>query len=204
MSLTCDAPVYKPTASYSPSTRPSTPIDVPSPGLSPSSLPPPSPSEDGPSDSQVDAIAKRLSELSLTESALHHEARLVPDSPRLKFAFPPATLDDVPAPLHTTDPDSVSFSRFRSWLTNRVLMMRSLEPLGHRDLDRRRWALIQRMNERLESMSTTERLAWEREKILIGLYGFPDEQTTDGAKAYKTGKCRLRRLYSTPNDLTTI
>lgn len=112
----------------------------------------------------------------------------MPNDLKLAFAFPPSSLDDLPAPISPTDQNSVSFMRFRHWLTSRLHTLRSLEPLGHRDLDRRRWMLIQRMVRELEGLSSVEMLAWEREKVLAGLYGFPDEATSRGPKVFQTGK----------------
>lgn len=136
---------------------------------------------------QVNATARRLSQLSLIESALYHETRLLSDDCKLTFSCAPSSLEDDPAPLHPTNKDSVDFTRLRSWLMNRLSILHSLKPLGHRDLDRRCWTLIQRMNDQLEGMSRWEASTWEREKVLTGLYGFPDEADSPGERCFETG-----------------
>lgn len=137
---------------------------------------------------QVDIVARRLSELALTESALCLQTRRLSQNPKLTFSFTPNSLDDPPAPLQLSDKDSSAFSAARDWFNNRLYVLRSLEPLGNRDLDRRRWALIQEMVSGLESMSAMERVAWEREKVLAGLYGLPDQKDTSGPRVYSTGE----------------
>ena len=136
---------------------------------------------------QVHEVARRITELSLLESALYHEGCQVSASPTLAFSSPPSCLSDPPAGLQLANQDSRNLAKFRNWLETQQNNLRLLPPLGHRDADRRRGILLDRIKGRLEDLALIVRNAWEREKVLVGLYGFPDEKDLDGPKIYRTG-----------------
>lgn len=58
------------------------------------------------------------------------------------------------------------------------------------------------MTARLGGMLSTERLAWERAKVEAGLYGFPDEAGSKGAKVFRTGMWSCPLCSLRPNELS--
>lgn len=140
-------------------------------------------------------MAQRILELSVLESALCHEARLVPVAPTLVFQTAPASLEEPVASLSPSIPDNTRFLAYRAWLSSQQHTLLMLTPLGHRDADRRRSKLLEKIKDQLQVLSSMEGAAWEKQKLLCGLYGFPDESRTHTAKVYHTG------MYSMLLDL---
>lgn len=132
-------------------------------------------------------MTQRLAELSLLESALYHESRLVPPTPQFVFQSAPTSLSDPPAALSPSTPDNMRFLAYRAFLKSKRHMLLLLSPLEHRDADRRRGKLLEKITTELESLASLENNAWERQKLLSGLYGLPDEASVQTAKVYRTG-----------------
>ncbi|PIL35294.1 hypothetical protein GSI_02019 [Ganoderma sinense ZZ0214-1] len=143
-----------------------------------------------------DALVTRLQELSLLESALYHQSRHVPARPTLKFRSSPASLHDALSALLPSHEDCQRLTTFRAWLETHRHTLRMLPPLGHRDADRRRGKLLQRISDELDRLTSLEVVAWEREKLLSGLYGFPGEAEVGGPLTYHT-----EHLYISPRTM---
>ncbi len=142
---------------------------------------------------QVDEVAQRMIELSLLESALCHEARLVPVAPALVFQSAPSSINEPAASLSPSVPENTRFLAYRTWLSSQRHTLLMLEPLGHRDADRRRSKLLEKIMEELDGLASMENAAWEKQKLLCGLYGFPNELQSRTAKVYRTGTCSCSR-----------
>ncbi|TFY53450.1 hypothetical protein EVJ58_g9445 [Rhodofomes roseus] len=132
-----------------------------------------------------DDVRRRFSHLSLVESSLAIESRLIKD-PKLTFTSAPTSLTERPPGLLSSSDDCRRFIKFRDWLNAQQRVLIALSPLGHRDADSRRAKLIQDISERLEWMSTMEKSAWETEKILAGLYRLPDQEQVCAPRVYDT------------------
>ena len=123
------------------------------------------------------------------ESAIALEKRLARVSDRsLQFSSPPTSLQDTPSPPSLRDADSRHVSSFRASLEAKLHTLRSLPPMGHRDVDRRRWRLIEKTREELEFIATVEELAWKREKVKAGLYGHLEDAQGHGVRVFNTGE----------------
>lgn len=126
----------------------------------------------------------------------------MPSMPRLVFQSTPSSINDNPPALHAsvTDSDNQQFVTLHSALESRMHALRLLPPLGHKDVDRRRGKLIEKVSAGLIAMESQKNMAWERHKLLAGLYGFPDEQVSKSPRVYHTGMsshCSVdRRLNS--------
>ncbi|TFY56546.1 hypothetical protein EVJ58_g7577 [Rhodofomes roseus] len=130
-------------------------------------------------------ILRRLSELSLIESTLAIESRLL-KNPKLSFVSPPTSLTDTPSALLPSSKDVMRFSQFRDWLSAKQRVLLCLPPLGHRDADSRRTKLISMISEWLDRLSSAEASSWEAEKIMAGLYRLPDQDTVGAPRVYDT------------------
>lgn len=132
-------------------------------------------------------MARRIAELSLIKSALCHEERLVSTTARLNFASIPTSLTDSPADLVLTSAENRNFIKFRAWLVYQQQLLRAMPSVNDRDADHRRCILLEKVTTHLDRLSTMEKDMWEGEKLVNGLYGFPDETETQGPRVYQTG-----------------
>ncbi|CDO68121.1 hypothetical protein BN946_scf185044.g29 [Trametes cinnabarina] len=155
-----------------------------------------------PADS-VDEISQRLSELSLLESGLSVDLRLLPRNAELVFEATPASLDDLPC-LRPSAVQNRSFIATRTSLEQKKHILRSLPLLGHRDADRRRGALLAKVSEALHALNAQEKAAWERQQLLAGLYGFLDQAKTGAMQVYHTEHRFLPRPVLQPCILLAL
>lgn len=102
------------------------------------------------------------------------------------FQAPPASLDDHPI-LHPSATQNRQFLAARASLEQKRHVLRSLPLVGQRDADRRRGALLSRVSAALQALDAQESAAWERQKLLAGLYGFLDETQIAAMRIHRTG-----------------
>ncbi|KAL7283106.1 hypothetical protein ACG7TL_002531 [Trametes sanguinea] len=111
-------------------------------------------------------------------------------APESQSSFPGSlvSLDDPPSNLVSNNHNTAMFISLRQWLETQQSCLRSLPPVGHKDADSRRLLMINRTSGWLSALATTERSAWERQKLLAGLYGLSAEQDAPLSmpKVYRT------------------
>lgn len=114
---------------------------------------------------------------------MHHELRRLSSDTRLVFGSRPTSLGDLPPDLPAA-PENLEFLALKASLENKRHILRLLPLLGTKDIDRRRGKLLERVSEELGALASRQSIAWEREKLLAGLYGFPDEGQVSMGKVY--------------------
>lgn len=140
-------------------------------------------------------VAQRLTELSLLESSQYHRSSLMPTNPALAFLSAPTSLNDPVGSFDSSVQDVQQFIDYRSWLTSQLHTLRLMPLLHHRDADRRRGNLIQKLVGELHALASLEKTAWEREMLLVGLYGFLHERETGEPRVYHTGMCCIAQTH---------
>ncbi|KAH9846544.1 hypothetical protein C2E23DRAFT_574361 [Lenzites betulinus] len=192
--------------SPSPSPSPAPPSLFPDGPIPPTPLHANSPCSSNTVDQEVDLVVQRITELSLLESTLCHELRLLPQSPRLVFQCSPSSLDDAPAPLlpTTAASDNQQFLALRSSLESKRHTLRLLPLLGHKDADRRRGKLVEQVTQELATLKSQEYFAWERHKLLSGLYGFADQSGAGVIRVYRTEHLFVSRYVLQPCILIAL
>ncbi|CDO77460.1 hypothetical protein BN946_scf184881.g3 [Trametes cinnabarina] len=107
--------------------------------------------------SQFDAsVRTRLKVLGDLDSTLVRMGRTVPKHFKLSFSVRLSTMAD-PCP----EPDEAKFVGFYRWVTEqRRYLSESLAPLGHKDLDRRREAMIAKLDSELARLDSMKERAW--------------------------------------------
>ncbi|PIL27816.1 hypothetical protein GSI_10970 [Ganoderma sinense ZZ0214-1] len=113
----------------------------------------------GAADSAAAIVQKRHKCLSDLLSLVDQMCKSMPNNMKLTFETMSTSLED-PAP----EPSTPGFATLYTWLEDQIrYISQDLPPIGHRDMDQRRLALLRRLTSELERLKTLKETAWSRQ-----------------------------------------
>ncbi|KAI0675875.1 hypothetical protein C8Q78DRAFT_988356 [Trametes maxima] len=141
----------------SPSALPKETEECPDKGEARAPISPVAPSED--------TVAARMSLLSATQSKVDLAYARIQKSVKLAFTSVPLTLLDPQPELDLSNEDTVTFCNVQQLLLERQAELEELLPLGHKDADRRRDALLRHICMHIHQLSDIVSREWENVKL---------------------------------------